>query len=332
MLFRKLGHSGPLVSAMGYGCMGMSEFYGATLDKHEAISLIRSAYQELEVTFFDTADMYGKGLSEEMLGEAVKPFRDKIVIATKCGIKRTEDDMSLDNSRNYVKAACDASLKRLETDYIDIFFLHRHDQKTPIEEPIMAMKELIQEGKVHYVGLSEVNADIIKKAHAILGDRLVAVETEYSLTVQNPANAVLPICRELGIGFVAYSPIARGFLTNTINSPLSFADDDFRNLVPQFQAGCFEENYKIVEKLTEIAKDNHLTTAQLSLGWLLAQGEDIIPIPGTTKFAHLKENVAATDALLTPETMRKIDTLMGENAVKGARLPQEILDALKMAQ
>ncbi|KTD44634.1 aldo/keto reductase [Legionella quateirensis] len=329
MKYRHLGKNGPIVSALGFGCMGLSEFYGAATSEQSGIQIIQSAYHQYEVTLFDTADIYGKGDNETLVGKAVKAFREQIILTTKCGVVREEhaNQMSVNNSPKHIRQACDASLRRLATDYIDVYYLHRYDYQTPIEEIMMVMHDLIQQGKIRFVGLSEVDTSTIRAAHSMLDSKLIAVQTEYSILIREPANAVLGACRELGISFVAYCPIARGLLSGTLKDPQSFGLEsfDFRTLVPQFNPGNFEHNLSLVAAISEIGKKNGYTPAQLSLAWLLAQGEDIIPIPGTSKINHLAENMKALDIVLDKEELESLERAYQDNPVAGKRLSEELI-------
>jgi aryl-alcohol dehydrogenase-like predicted oxidoreductase len=334
MKYRKLGKIGPNVSALGFGCMGLSEFYGKPTPIEDGINIIRSAYQEHQVNLFDTADIYGKGKNEELVGEAVKPFRNQIILTIKCGVVRVgvRDEMTVDNTDKHIKTACDASLKRLMTDYIDVYYLHRYDYRTPIEDVMRTMQDLISEGKIRYVGLSEADAATISLAHAVLKDKLVAVQTEYSLRTREPAAAVLGTCRELGISFVAYCPIARGFLSGKIrdSSLLGKEEFDFRTNVPQFKKGNFEQNLSLVNAIEAIGKKQGYTSSQLSLAWLLAQGEDIIPIPGTSNPMHLAENMKAVDIVLTSTQMQALEKAYSHHPVAGKRLSEELMAAFNL--
>ena len=335
---RKLGRNGPVVSSIGYGCMGISEFYGKTIPREEAVKLIRSAFKDHGVTFFDTADMYGKGLSEEILGEAVAPFRKDVVIASKCGINRKDEGVAggieMANSPEYIKRACERSLRNLKMDQIDLYYLHRYDPVVPIETSMNAMKELIAEGKIRYVGLSEVSSEVIRRAHAVLGEKLVAVQTEYSFQTRAPAEAVLPTCRELGISFVAYSPVARGLLTGAYRDPSFFGREgvyDIRtDALPRFQAGNIERNLRLTDAIKSIADRKGVTPAQLSLAWLLAQGKDIIPIPGTSNPKHLKENMEAAAVVLSPDDLTAMEAAYNNNPVAGMRYAEAVFQVFKM--
>jgi len=319
MIMRKLGNQGLTVSELGLGCMGMSEFYG-TGDEAESIATIHRAL-DLGVTLIDTADMYGYGANEKLVGKAIANRRDQVVLATKFGIQRSEDNSirGINGSTGYVHQACDASLQRLGIDYIDLYYLHRVDPKVPIEETVGAMAELVQQGKVRYIGLSEAGAATIRRAYAV--HPITALQSEYSLWSRDPEDEVLPTLRELGIGFVAYSPLGRGFLSGKIASPDDLAADDYRRSSPRFQGENFHKNLQLVERVKEIAAEKSVTPGQLALAWLLAQGDDIVPIPGTKRRAYLEENVAATNITLTQAEIDRIDQVAPKNIVAGNRYP-----------
>jgi aryl-alcohol dehydrogenase-like predicted oxidoreductase len=317
---RRLGTQGLEVGAIGLGCMGMSEFYG-TADEGEAIATIHRAL-DLGVTLFDTADMYGPFTNEELVGRAIAGRRDQVVLATKFGIVRDAGDPSrrgIEGSPEYVHKAIDGSLGRLGVDYVDLYYQHRVDPDTPIEETVGAMAELVRDGKVRYLGLSEAAPDTIRRAHAV--HPISALQTEYSLWTRDPEEEVLPTVRELGIGFVAYSPLGRGFLSGRIQSPDDLEERDFRRRNPRFQGENFERNLELVESVREIAEEKGITPAQLALAWVLAQGEDIVPIPGTKRRDRLEENVATLDVDLTAEDLDRIESAFPKGATAGARYP-----------
>lgn len=319
MKTRKLGSQGLTVSELGLGCMGMSEFYG-TGDEAESIATIHRAL-ELGVTSLDTADMYGPFTNEQLVGKAIASHRDRVVLATKFGIQRSEDSgfRGINGSPDYVHQACDASLQRLGIDYIDLYYLHRVDPKVPIEETVGAMAELVQQGKVRYIGISEAAPATIRRAHVV--HPITALQTEYSLWSRDPEDEILPTVRELGIGFVAYSPLGRGFLSGSITSPDDLAADDFRRNSPRFQGENFNKNLQLVERVKEIAGEKGVTPGQLAIAWLLAQGDDIVPIPGTKRRAYLEENVAAVDITLNQAELDRINELAPKNVAAGDRYP-----------
>ncbi len=308
MKTRKLGSLE--VSALGLGCMGMSAFYGST-DEGEATATIQRAL-ELGINFLDTAQLYGPMTNEELVGRAVKGHRDEYVIATKFARRidnATPGDMStvgpVDGSADHVRASIEGSLKRLGTDHVDLYYLHRVDPKVEIEETVGAMAELVQEGKVRHIGLSEAAPETIRRAHAV--HPITAVQTEYSMWSRDPENGVLPTCRELGIGFVAYSPLGRGFLSGRFTSPDELEDGDFRKSGPRFTGANLDANLKLAAKVAEIAEEKEITPAQLALAWVLAQGEDLVPIPGTKRREYLEQNAAAVDVVLTEDDLARIE-------------------------
>src|SRR5436305_14877686 len=305
MNIRTLGNGGLTVSAEGLGCMGMSEFYGSA-DEGEAIATIHRAL-ELGVSFLDTADMYGPFTNEQLVGRAVAGRRDSVEIATKFGSVRGEDGsrLGIRGDAEYLRQACDASLERLGVDHIDLYYQHRVDKEVPIEETVGAMKELVDAGKVRYLGLSEASPDTIRRAHAV--HPISALQTEYSLWTRDPEDQILPTIRELGIGYVAYSPLGRGFLSGRFKSPEDFDEDDFRRYHPRFQGENFQKNLELVERVKEIAEEKGVTAGRLALAWVHAQGDDIVPIPGTTTVKHLEENVAALDVSLSDEDLQRLD-------------------------
>ena len=319
MQTRKLGTQGLEVSTQGLGCMGMSEFYGQT-DEDEAIATIHRAL-ELGVNFLDTADMYGPWTNERLVGRAISGRRDAVVLATKFGIVRGEqgERLGVRGDPEYVRQACEASLERLGTDHIDLYYQHRVDPKVPIEETVGAMAELVQQGKVRYLGLSEAAAQTIRRAQGV--HPISALQTEYSLWTRDVEQRILPTTRELGIGFVAYSPLGRGFLSGSFHSPEDIPEDDFRRHNPRFQGENFERNLAIVERVREIAQEKGMTPAQLALAWIHHQGEDIVPIPGTKRRRYLEENVAAAEIKLTPEDLRRLDEAAPSGVTAGDRYP-----------
>ncbi|HET7227452.1 MAG TPA: aldo/keto reductase [Chthoniobacterales bacterium] len=324
---RKLGKGGLEVSAMGLGCMGMSFSYGPAKDKQEMISLIRAAV-ERGVTFFDTAEVYGPFTNEELVGEALEPMRDRVIIATKFGFNLQTDPRGmkgspgLDSRPQHIKEVANASLKRLRTDVIDLFYQHRVDANVPIEDVAGAVKELIGQGKVKHFGLSEAGPETIRRAHKV--QPVTVLQSEYSLWWRRPEEEILPTLEELGIGFVPYSPLGRGFLTGKIDGSTIFDRNDFRNTLPRFTPEARKANQALVDRLGEIAKRKKATPAQIALAWLLAQNPWIVPIPGTTKLKRLEENIGAVEVDLTPDDLEQIETVASRAKVQGARYPEKL--------
>jgi aryl-alcohol dehydrogenase-like predicted oxidoreductase len=318
---RKLGTQGPDVSALGLGCMGLNYAYGPGPGKQEAISLIREAFQN-GVTFFDTAEAYGPFTNEELVGEALAPIRDQVVIATKFGFKSGNVSEGMDSRPERIREVAEASLKRLKTDRIDLFYQHRVDPGVPMEDVAGTVKDLIRQGKVKHFGLSEAGVQSIRRAHAV--QPVTALQSEYSLWWREPEKEILPACEELGIGFVAFSPLGKGFLTGKINEHTSFAKDDFRNIVPRFSPEARKANQCLVDLLGSIAETKRATPAQIALAWLLAQKPWIVPIPGTTKVTRLKENVSAAAIELSAEDLRRIRDAVAIIQVQGDRYPAHL--------
>ena len=326
MKTRKLGTQGLEVSELGLGCMGMSEFYGSG-DEQEAIATIHHAL-DLGVNFLDTADMYGPFTNEKLVGRAIKDRRDQVILATKFGNVRSAEGgwLGINGKPEYVRQSCDASLQRLGVDVIDLYYQHRVDITVPIEETVGAMAELVQQGKVRYLGLSEAAPATIRRAQAI--HPISALQTEYSLWSRDPEDEILPTLRELGIGFVPYSPLGRGFLTGAIASPDDFAPDDFRLRSPRFQGENFAKNLELVEQVKAIANEKGITAGQLALAWLLAQGDDIVPIPGTKRRKYLEENIGAATVTLTAEEIHRINAVAPQGIAAGERYPVQSMSAL----
>ena len=322
---RRLGKSNLEVSALGLGCMGMSFGYGPAADKKEMISLIRSAVDR-GVTFFDTAEVYGPFTNEELVGEALAPFRDQVVIATKFGFAANPEDggkwTALNSRPDHIKQVAEASLKRLKTDAIDLFYQHRVDPNVPIEDVAGAVKDLIEQGKVKHFGLSEPGVQTVRRAHRV--QPVTAIQSEYSLWWRRPEEELLPALEELGIGFVPFSPLGKGFLTGKIDENTKFDSTDFRNIVPRFTPEARKANQALVDLLSKVAERKKTTPAQLALAWLLAQKPWIVPIPGTTKLRRLEENLAATSVELTPDDLRDINSASSKIKVEGARYPERL--------
>ena len=318
---RKLGKNGLEVSALGLGCMGMSYAYGVIPDKKEMISLIHKAVEN-GVTFFDTAEMYGPFTNEELVGEALAPCRNKVVIATKFGIKMQDGKQVQDSRPEHIRKSVEGSLKRLNTDYIDLYYQHRVDTTVPIEDVAGAIKDLIRAGKIKHWGLSEAGVNTIRRAHAV--QPLAAIQSEYSLWWRRPEKELVPTLEELGIGFVTFSPLGKGFLTGSFNKDSKFGKSDFRNIVPRFTPEALEANQVLVDLLKKVAEQKHATPGQIALAWLLAQKPWIVPIPGTTKLHRLEENIGAASVVLTSKELSEIQLALGKIKVVGDRYPEEL--------
>jgi aryl-alcohol dehydrogenase-like predicted oxidoreductase len=324
MKTRELGKSGLRVSALGLGCMGMSEFYGPG-DDHESIATIHRAL-DLGVTLLDTADMYGPFKNEELVGKAIKGRRDKAILATKFGFVRDPNNpkaRNVNGKPDYVRSACEASLRRLGVETLDLYYQHRVDTDTPIEDTIGAMTKLVQEGKVRYLGMSEAGAQSLRRAHAV--HPVAALQNEYSLWSRDPEDGILSVCRELGIGFVPYSPLGRGFLTGQIKRFEDFAPDDIRRISPRFQGENFQRNVDLVSRIEQMAREKGCTASQLALAWVLAQGEEIVPIPGTKRIKYLEENLGALDVKLSDGDLAQIEQISPRGAVAGPRYPEHMM-------
>lgn len=327
MKIKPLGNQGLQASELGLGCMGMSDFYGKH-DDNESTRVIHRAI-ELGVTFLDTADMYGPHTNEELVGRAIKGYREKVTLATKFGVVRDPKDASvrgINGKPEYVQQACEASLKRLNVDVIDLYYLHRKDPATPIEETVGAMAKLVQQGKIRCIGLSEVNAETLRKAHAV--HAITALQTEYSLWSRDPEDGLLQTCSELGIAFVAYSPLGRGFLTGQYKKIDDFDPDDYRRYSPRFQGENFEKNLELVTKIEALAKNKGCTGSQLALAWVMAQNDNIFPIPGTKRIKYLEENAGAVNIKLTAEELAEIDSIAPKGVAIGLRYPEAIMGSV----
>ncbi|MBS1510671.1 MAG: aldo/keto reductase [Bacteroidetes bacterium] len=327
MQTKKLGSQGITASQLGLGCMGMSEFYG-TINDAESLDTLRRAL-DLGITFWDTADVYGPHLNEILLGKALKGIRQKITLATKFGIVRdpaNPQKRGLNGTPEYVKTSCEASLKRLATDVIDLYYLHRADPSTPIEETVGAMAELVKAGKIRGIGLSEVSVSTIRKAHAV--HPITAIQSEYSLWTREPEDGVLQVCKELGIAFVAYSPLGRGFLTGQFKTADDFEPNDYRRFSPRFQGENFQKNLDLVNKLEQLAKEKGCTTSQLALAWVLTQDDHIFPIPGTKRITYLEENAAALLIRFSKEELAAIESIAPKGIAAGQRYPEQMMQSL----
>lgn len=324
MQTRRMGKDGPRVSALGLGCMGMSEFYGATDDAESTATIHRAL--DLGINFLDTADMYGPHRNEELVGRAIRARRDEVVLATKFGLVRDPSNMmvrGINGRPEYVKQACDASLKRLGVDEIDLYYQHRIDPQVPVEETVGAMADLVRAGKVRHLGLSEAGAATLRRAYR--EHPIAALQTEYSLWSRDPEDDILPACRELGVTFVAYSPLGRGFLTGEIRSFDDLAEDDYRRYSPRFQGENFAKNLELVARIRDMAASKGCTPSQLALAWVLGQGEEIVPIPGTKRRKYLEENAAAVDIELTADDRERIREILPPGAAAGTRYPEAMM-------
>ena len=318
---RRLGKNGPVVSALGFGCMGLNYGYGTQLGKQDAIDLLRAAF-ERGVTLFDTAEAYGPFTNEELVGEALAPVRDQVVIATKFGFSDGDSNKGQDSRPERIRAVCEASLKRLRTDRLDLFYQHRVDTQIPMEDVAGTVKDLVAQGKVLHFGLSEAGVGSIRRAHAV--HPVAALQSEYSMWWREPEKEILPTLEELGIGFVPFAPLGKGFLTGKMSAETTFAKDDFRSIVPRFSPEALKANQALVDLLARVAAARHATPAQVALAWLLAQRPWIVPIPGTTKLPRLFENLGAVSLELTPDDLREINAISDKITLQGARYPEHL--------